>query len=268
MQLSNTVRHTSPRNRARTLSLPGCHFPRRLRRPLDGVDSPSKCPITHRAPRHPPCRRIRAGRCLFLTIVKVSWYYVCDSSGIKWLLVSIVNVFDFTALEAPFDFSARAWSELHRCPKYPLRFGEDEIDSDGVIGLIGYTITSYVSDDERIVNHNLMFLAILARANGVRSPVIDRTGLRLIESYASNGGDLTVHPSNVINEDRKQKDRERATSRTDRSPKTPRPYRDIPNGSPKVKKTSRARRRKHLLVRPNELFYISWRSRGVLRWAT
>ncbi len=150
----------------------------------------------------------------------------------------VVNVFDFTALKAPFDFSAKAWSELHLCPRYALRSGDDEIDSDGVIGLVGYTIASYVSEGERIVNHNLMFLAILARAGGVRTPLIDRHGLRMIESYASRGGDMMVRPSDVVSNDRKQKGRDRDASKSERSPKTPKPSRNVPDGSPKVQKTS------------------------------
>ncbi len=109
-------------------------------------------------------------------------------------MVFPVQVFDFTGLDSPFDFTAAAWSDLSNCPKYELRYGDDEIGSDDIVGLVGYTVNSYVSQGERNLSQNIMFLAILARVGGLTAPVIDRQGLARIKEFASNGGDLTVHP--------------------------------------------------------------------------
>ncbi|KAF4587965.1 hypothetical protein EYR38_009926 [Pleurotus pulmonarius] len=113
---------------------------------------------------------------------------------------SPVPVFDFTAGDRIFDFSAEAWSRLHQCPQYELRFGDDELGHDGVVALVGYSVNSYQSQDgDWVLNQNVLFLAILARAGGQSMPLIDRDGLQMIREYASNGGDLTVHPSAALN---------------------------------------------------------------------
>lgn len=81
-----------------------------------------------------------------------------------------------------------------------MRFGDDELGHDGVVALVGYSVNSYQSQDgDWVMNQNVLFLAILARAGGQSMPLIDRDGLQMIREYASNGGDLTVHPSAALN---------------------------------------------------------------------
>ncbi|KAF4602934.1 hypothetical protein EYR38_003338 [Pleurotus pulmonarius] len=111
---------------------------------------------------------------------------------------SSVPVYDFTQLTVPFDFSEEAWSKIDNCPSVTLRFGDDQIGSDDVIALVGYTASVYGTSEDLSLNQNILFLAVLARVGGIQMPLIDRVALQTIQDYGSQGGDLNVHPSSIL----------------------------------------------------------------------